>query len=62
MKGRGESRITNFVKHGDDFALVIDQDLLDYVGITAETDLKITTDGESLFIKPLEDQNVSEKP
>jgi antitoxin component of MazEF toxin-antitoxin module len=39
-------------KIGDDWAVVIDQSLLDALDITAETALSVTTDGESIVIVP----------
>ena len=39
-------------KHGNSLALVIDKPILDLLGVTAETALKITTDGRRLVISP----------
>ncbi len=39
-------------KHGNSLALVIDKPILELLGITADTDLEITTDGSSLILTP----------
>lgn len=38
---------------GNSQAIVIDKPILDLLGITAETDLEITTDGKGLHITPV---------
>lgn len=40
-------------KHGNSYALVLDRPLMDILNIRPETPLEITTDGESLHIKPV---------
>jgi antitoxin MazE len=44
------------VKHGNSSALVIDQPILDLLGINRKTPLKITTDGQRLIIEPLSEK------
>jgi antitoxin MazE len=39
---------------GDSKGLIIDQPLLDLLGITCETDLDIKTDGQCLIVTPIE--------
>jgi len=39
---------------GDSKGLIIDQPLLDLLGITSETELDIKTDGQCLIVTPIE--------
>lgn len=45
--------IKTLVQHGNSAALIIDKPILELLGVTLETPLKITTDGTSLVISPL---------
>ncbi len=45
--------VKNLVKHGNSYALVIERPILELLGITAETPLSISTDGNTLLIRPL---------
>ncbi len=45
--------IKNLTSHGNSAALVIDKAILELLGISMSTPLKITTDGKSLIISPL---------
>ncbi|MGQ9532462.1 MAG: AbrB/MazE/SpoVT family DNA-binding domain-containing protein [Desulfotomaculales bacterium] len=47
--------IKTLTAHGNSAALIIDKPILELLGITMETPLKITTDGRSLIISPLPD-------
>jgi len=47
--------ITKLVRHGDDWALVIDQAVLDRLQIDSETPLQISTDGQTLIVSPVTD-------
>jgi antitoxin MazE len=47
--------IKKLSKHGNSLALVIDRPILDLLKITEDTDLEITTDGESLVVAPVRD-------
>lgn len=40
------------VKHGNSYALVFDQTMMGILGITAESELEIVTDGRSYLITP----------
>jgi len=42
--------IKKLTRHGNSLALVIDKPILDLLGIDADTELTITTDGQRLFI------------
>jgi antitoxin MazE len=53
--------ITKLVRHGGDLALVIDQPILDRLGIDAETPLEISTDGSGLLISPVHDDERRKK-
>jgi antitoxin component of MazEF toxin-antitoxin module len=46
---------TKLVKHGDDYAVIIDQSILDRMGIDAETELEISVEGNALIVTPLGD-------
>ena len=47
--------IKHLTKHGNSLALVIDKPILDLLGIRARTPISITTDGKSLFLRPVKD-------
>ena len=42
--------IKTLVQHGNSAALIIDKPILELLGVTLESPLKITTDGKSLVI------------
>lgn len=41
------------IRHGNSLALVIDKPILEMLGITADTPLEVTTNGDSLLISPV---------
>jgi len=43
-------------RSGNSLALVIDRPLLEALGIDAETDLELSTDGDVLVVTPLRDR------
>ncbi|MHB8917208.1 MAG: AbrB/MazE/SpoVT family DNA-binding domain-containing protein [Desulfocucumaceae bacterium] len=45
--------IKTLTSHGNSAALVIDKAILELLGISITTPLKITTDGKSLIVSPL---------
>lgn len=47
--------IKTLTTHGNSAALIIDKPIMELLGITLETPLKISTDGKSLVISPLKD-------
>lgn len=53
--------IKTLTVHGNSAALVIDKPILELLGISMETPLKIATDGKSLVISPLPDAKREEK-
>lgn len=53
--------IKNLTAHGNSAALIIDKPILELLGITMDTPLKITTDGRSLVISPLHNTGGEEK-
>ena len=55
--------ITTLTKYGDSYALVLDDSLLDSLGIRPDTPLTVVTDGQSLVITPPEGERtgVSER-
>jgi antitoxin component of MazEF toxin-antitoxin module len=47
--------IKRLTPHGNSAALIIDKPVMELLGITMDTPLKITTDGRSLIISPIKD-------
>lgn len=46
---------------GNSLCLVIDQPLLDLLGISKDTPLEIKTDGEALIIRPLRNRSTMDR-
>ena len=53
--------IKTLTSHGNSAALVIDKAILELLGISMSTPLKITTDGKSLIVSPLPNAQRDEK-
>ena len=49
--------ISQLTKHENSWAVVIDQPMIDLLKIEPETLLEVTTDGQVLTIKPMNDVN-----
>lgn len=49
--------IKKLSKHGNSLALVIDRPILELLKIDEETSLNVATDGYSLVISPLQDED-----
>jgi antitoxin component of MazEF toxin-antitoxin module len=49
--------VKTLTRHGNSYALVIDKPILELLDITDETPLNITTDGKSLVISPVIDED-----
>ncbi len=47
--------IKTLTAHGNSAALIIDKPIMELLGITLKTPLKISTDGKSLVISPIRD-------
>ncbi|CAN5275745.1 hypothetical protein BH10CYA1_BH10CYA1_58960 [soil metagenome] len=47
--------IKNLIKHGNSHALVIDKAVMELLKIESDTPLEVSTDGESLLIRPVRD-------
>lgn len=47
--------IKRLTPHGNSAALIIDKPIMELLGITMDTPLKIATDGKSLIISPIAD-------
>lgn len=45
--------IKNLVKHGNSWAIVIDRPILDLLKIDPESQVEVTTDGQSIKIAPI---------
>ena len=48
--------IQKFIKHGDNFAIIIDQSVLELLNITEKTEFHIRTDGVNIIIEPVHAQ------
>ena len=44
--------IKNLVKHGNSWAIIIDRPILDLLKINPESEIELTTDGQSIRIAP----------
>lgn len=53
--------IKTLTAHGNSAALIIDKAILELLGISMNTRLKIITDGKSLIISPLYESNREER-
>jgi len=53
---RASPMIKKLCKHGNSLALVIERPILDLLGIDENASLEISTDGESLVIAPVRDE------
>lgn len=45
--------IKKFIKHGNSLALVIDKPILEMLHISADTQVELVTNGDSLLISPV---------
>lgn len=53
--------IKNLVKHGNSWAIVIDRPILEILKIDPESSLELTTDGKSILISPLAQDDTKSK-
>lgn len=53
--------IKKLTAHGNSAALIIDKPILELLGISIETPLKITTDGKNLIVSPMLDAKREER-
>lgn len=44
------------IKHGNSLALVIDKPILELLGISPDTPLELTTNGDALLVTPVRDK------
>lgn len=49
------------IKHGNSLALVIDKPILEMLQISADTQLELTSNGDSLLISPIRDPKRQKK-
>ena len=49
------------VRTGNSLALVLDKDLLDELGIGADTPLELSTDGDVIVVSPVRPRRVEER-
>lgn len=48
--------VKRLVRSGNSLALIIDRPLLEAMGVDADTDLEISTDGDVLVVTPIRDR------
>jgi antitoxin MazE len=53
--------IKRLTRHGNSLALVIDKSVLDLLKIGRETQLEVSTDGDSLIVSPVRDESRDER-
>ncbi len=53
--------IKTLIKHGNSLALVIDKPILELLKVTPDTPLELTTDGDTLMISPVRDEERQKK-
>lgn len=53
--------IKKTIKHGNSTAIILDKALLSVLNISPETELKISTDGASIIITPVNMQAMTQK-
>ncbi|MBN2295705.1 MAG: hypothetical protein JXM70_24955 [Pirellulales bacterium] len=53
--------IKTLIKHGNSLALVIDKPILELLDVTADTPLELSTDGDTLMISPVRDEERQKK-
>ena len=53
--------IKHLTGHGNSLALVIEKAVLELLGITKKTPLRVSTDGSSLIISPMKDSKRERK-
>ena len=55
------SMVKHLTTHGNSLALVIEKGILELLGISRKTSLRISTDGSSLIVSPLKDKQREKK-
>lgn len=53
--------VKRLTKHGNSLALVIDKPILELLNISDQTPLTVTTDGKSLVVSPMVDEEEETK-
>ncbi len=53
--------IKTLIKHGNSLALVIDKPILELLNVTADTPLELVTNGDTLMISPVRDEDRQKK-
>lgn len=54
---KGVFMLKKLSKYGNSMALILDKPILELLNITESTKLKITTDGKTITIVPIDEQN-----
>lgn len=53
--------VKKLIKHGNSTAIVLDKPILEILNISSETPLKISTDGVSIIITPINENLLTKK-
>jgi antitoxin MazE len=60
-ESRAVKMTKTLIKHGNSLALVIDKPILELLGIDADTQLELTTNGNALLISPVRSPEMDQK-
>ncbi len=53
--------VKNLVKHGNSYAIIIEKPVMEILRINPDTDLELTTNGDSLLISPVRSGSKNDK-
>ena len=53
--------VKNLVKHGNSYAIIIERPVLELIQADAETSFEVISDGRSLILTPIRDQETEQK-
>lgn len=53
--------VKNLVKHGNSYAIIIERPVLELIQADAETSFEVISDGRSLILTPIRDQETEKK-
>lgn len=49
--------VKQLIRHGNSAAIILDKPILELLNVKMETSLEITTDGKSIIISPIQEEN-----
>ena len=52
--------VKQLIRHGNSAAIILDKPILELLNVKMETSLEITTDGKSIIISPMIEENAEE--